>query len=142
MQIELEDLDYQRRAIAAVVGVFVGQTKNTFDNSNLFGIQANVTDLTSEQIEANKLRIIVENGISEEAAKLNPDPDICIEMETGTGKTLVYLRTAYELYKIHRLTKFIILVPSVAIKEGVLQSFEDFKKPLADRYGFIPACFE
>ena len=63
-------------------------------------------------------------------------------METGTGKTLVYLRTAYELYKEYRLTKFIILVPSIAIKEGVLTSVEDFEKPLADRYGFTPACFE
>ncbi len=142
MQIPLEDLEYQRRATAAVVGVFDGQMKNTFDNSNFFGIQANLTDLTSEQIEANNRRIIAENGIAEDDAKLSPDPDICIEMETGTGKTLVYLRTAYELYKEYRLTKFIILVPSIAIKEGVLASVEDFKKPLADRYGFTPACFE
>jgi type III restriction enzyme len=142
MQIELEDLDYQRRAIAAAIGVLDGQVKNTFDNSNLFGIQANITDLTPEQLEENKKRIIAENSIAEEDAKLSPDPDVCIEMETGTGKTLVYLRTAYELYKEYRLTKFIILVPSIAIKEGVLQSVEDFKKPLADRYGFSPACFE
>ncbi|MFZ4774887.1 MAG: DEAD/DEAH box helicase family protein, partial [Terrimicrobiaceae bacterium] len=142
MQLELEDLEYQRRAIAAVVGVLDGQIKNTFDNSNLFGIQANITDLTPEQIEDNKKRIIAENGVAEADAKLSPDPDVCIEMETGTGKTLVYLRTAYELYKEYRLTKFIILVPSIAIKEGVLQSVEDFKKPLADRYGFTPACFE
>lgn len=141
-KLELEELDYQRRAIAAVVGVLAGQVRNTFDNSNLFGIQANFTDLTPEQIEQNKRHIIASNGISEDASKLSPDPDLCIEMETGTGKTLVYLRTAYELYKEHRLSKFIILVPSIAIKEGVLQSFEDFKKPLADRYGFTPALFE
>jgi type III restriction enzyme len=142
MQLLLEDLEYQRRAIAAVVRVLDGQTKNTFDNSNLFGIQANITDLTPEQIDQNKRRIITENGVSDTEAQLSPDPDICIEMETGTGKTLVYLRTAYELYKEYRLTKFIILVPSIAIKEGVLTTVEDFKKPLADRYGFTPACFE
>ena len=142
MQLQLEDLEYQRRAISAVVRVLDGQTKNTFDNSNLFGIQANLTDLTPEQIEQNKRRIITENGIPDTEAKLSVDPDICIEMETGTGKTLVYLRTAYELYKEYRLTKFIILVPSIAIKEGVLTTVEDFKKPLADRYGFTPACFE
>lgn len=142
MQIELEDLEYQRRAIAAVVGVLKGQIKNTFDNSNLFGIQANITDRTPEEIMVNKRQVIAENGIAEEEAKLSPDPDVCIEMETGTGKTLVYLRTAYELYREYRLTKFIILVPSIAIKEGVLQSVDDFKKPLADRYGFNPACFE
>lgn len=142
MQIELEDLDYQRRAIATVVEVLDGQTPNNFDNSNFFGIQTNVTNLTPEQIEINKRKIIVENGIDEKDAKLSPDPDICIEMETGTGKTLVYLRTAYELYKKYKLTKFIILVPSIAIKEGVLATIEDFKKPLADTCQVSMASFE
>ncbi len=142
VQLDLEDLDYQRRAIDAAVRIFGGQTKNSFELSNFFGIQANVTDLTPDQFEANKRVIIADNGIEEEDAKLSPDPDACIEMETGTGKTLVYLRTIYELFKEYRLTKFIILVPSIAIKEGVLQSVEEFKKPLADRYGFNPACFE
>src|ERR1035437_8206801 len=84
MQIQLEDLEYQRRAIAAVVGVLEGQVRNSFDNSNLFGIQANVTDLTPAQIEENKRKIISENGVAEAAAKLAPENDICIEMETGT----------------------------------------------------------
>jgi type III restriction enzyme len=121
MEIQLEDLEYQRRAIAAVVGVLEGQVRNSFDNSNLFGIQANVTDLTPAQIEGNKKKIISENGVAEADAKLAPENDICIEMETGTGKTLVYFRTIYELYQRYRLTKFIILVPSIAIKEGVLK---------------------
>jgi type III restriction enzyme len=105
MQLELEDLEYQRRAIAAAVKVLRGQIKNSFENSNLFGIQANVSDLTAEQIEENKKAIVAEHGIAEEDAKLSPDRDVCIEMETGTGKTLVYLRTAYELYKEYHLTK-------------------------------------
>ena len=142
MQIPLEDLEYQRRAIAAVVGILEGQVRNSFDNSNLFGIQANITDLTPAQIEENKKRIIGETGVDEADAKLSPDNDICIEMETGTGKTLVYFRTVYELYQRYRLTKFIILVPSIAIKEGVLATFDAFKKPLTDRYGLLPLCFE
>ncbi len=142
MQIPLEDLEYQRRAVAAAVGVFSGQVKNTFDNANFFGIQANVCDLTPEQIERNKQGILLENGIAEEEASLSPDADVCIEMETGTGKTLVYLRTAYELHREYGLTKFIVLVPSIAIKEGVLTTLKDFRAPLADRYGFTPACFE
>lgn len=142
MPIDLEDLAYQRRAVHSVLGVLDGQAASTFENSNLFGIQANVTDLSAEQIEANKRRVIAENGVTEDEAKLSPDSDLCIEMETGTGKTLVYLRTAYELFQKYGLTKFIILVPSIAIKEGVLKTFADFKKPLADRYGFTPACFE
>lgn len=142
MQLPLEDLEYQRRAIASVVGVLEGQVRNSFDNSNLFGIQANITDLTPAQIEENKKRIIAENGVPETDAKLSPENDICIEMETGTGKTLVYFRTIYELYQKYRLTKFIILVPSIAIKEGVLATFEAFERQLANRYGFTPACFE
>ena len=142
MQLPLEDLEYQRRAIAAAVAVLEGQIRNSFDNSNLFGIQANITDLTPVQIEENKKRIITDNGVAEADAKLSPDPDICIEMETGTGKTLVYLRTIYELYQRYRLTKFIIFVPSIAIKEGVLSTIDAFKKPLADCYGFTPTCFE
>ncbi|HRW76911.1 MAG TPA: DEAD/DEAH box helicase family protein, partial [Saprospiraceae bacterium] len=116
MQFFLEDLEYQRQAIASVTGVFAGQIRNTFENSNLFGIQANITDLTSEEIDANKRRVLAENGITEADACISPDSEICIEMETGTGKTLVYLRTIYELYKEYRLTKFMILVPSIAIK--------------------------
>jgi len=122
--------------------VLEGQVRNSFDNSNLFGIQANITDLTPSQIEENKKCIITENGVAEADAKLSADNDICIEMETGTGKTLVYFRTIYELYQKYRLTKFIILVPSVAIKEGVLSTFEAFEHQLANRYGITPACFE
>jgi len=142
MQLTLEDLEYQRRAIATVIGVLDGQTRNTFDNSNLFGIQTNISDLTPPQLEENKRRILVQNGVPATDARLSPDNDICIEMETGTGKTLVYFRTIYELFQRYRLTKFIILVPSIAIKEGVLTTFDTFKKPLAERYGFTPACFE
>jgi type III restriction enzyme len=142
MELKLEDLEYQRRAIAAVVRVLDGQVRNSFENSNLFGIQGNFTDLTPAQIEENKRRIISENGVAEADAKLSSENDICIEMETGTGKTLVYFRTIYELYQRYRLTKFIILVPSIAIKEGVLATFEDFKSQLANRHGFTPACFE
>jgi type III restriction enzyme len=142
MQTLLEDLEYQNRAIATAVRVLNGQIRNSFDNANLLDIQANVTDLTPEQIEQNKRLLLEENGVIETDAKLCPENDICIEMETGTGKTLVYLRTIYELYKEHGLTKFIILVPSIAIKEGTLATFKSFNKQLVDRYGFSLACFE
>jgi type III restriction enzyme len=142
MQIHLEDLEYQRRAVEAVVAALDGQVRNTFERANLFGIHANVIDLTPEQILDNKRRIIAENGISEDEARLSVDADICIEMETGTGKTLVYLRTIYELHRAYGLTKFVILVPSVPIKEGVLQTLGDFGVALADIYGLSPTVFE
>jgi len=142
MSIQLEDLEYQREAIDAVVDVLDGQIRNTFDNSNLLGIHANTSSLTAAQIEANKKAIILKTGVSETDAALTPDKDICIEMETGTGKTLVYFRTMYELHKRYGLTKFIVLVPSIAIKEGTLSAFEDFRDQLGNRYGFTPSCFE
>jgi len=54
----------------------------------------------------------------------NPDRRFVIEMETGTGKTYVYTKTIYELNKRYGFTKFIIVVPSVAIREGVYKSFQ------------------
>ena len=134
MSLPLEDLEYQRRAVAAVVGVFEGQSPNTFDNANFFGIQSNLTDLSPEQLDANKRRIIADNGIPPEDARLSPEPDLCIEMETGTGKTLVYLRTIYELHRRYGMTKFIILVPSIAIREGVRNAFANFREPLNALY--------
>ncbi len=142
MRIHLEDLEYQRRAVAAVVETLNGQVRNTFERANLFGIHANVIDLTPEQLLENKRRVISANGISEQDANFTPELDLCIEMETGTGKTLVYLRTAYELHRAYGLTKFIILVPSVPIKEGVLAAVQEFGEPLAERYGFSPTLTE
>ncbi len=52
------------------------------------------------------------------------DVTLTVEMETGTGKTYTYIKTMYELNKLYGWTKFIIVVPSVAIREGVLKSFQ------------------
>lgn len=142
MSLRLEDLEYQRDAVNAVIDALDGQVRNTFERANLFGIHANVIDLTPAQVRENMRRVIAANGIAEEDAKLSDDRDVCIEMETGTGKTLVYLRTAYELHKAYGLTKFIIVVPSVPIREGVLSSFADFGDALEQRYGFKVTPFE
>ena len=52
-----------------------------------------------------------------------------VEMETGTGKTYVYLRTIYELNNLYGFKKFVIVVPSVAIREGVLKNLEITHEP-------------
>ena len=142
MELKLEDLAYQREAIDAVVRLFEGQPRNTFDMACREGVRSNVLTIPTEQVRENCLATIKDSGIDEETASLDEALDFCIEMETGTGKTLVYLKTAYELYRQYAFTKFIILVPSVAIKEGVLSTFDGFKQQLADVYGFTPACFE
>lgn len=60
---------------------------------------------------------------------------LSIEMETGTGKTYTYIKTMYELYKHYGWTKFIIVVPSVAIREGVIKSLETMADHFAEEYG-------
>ena len=142
MELKLEELLYQREAIDAVVRLFEGQPRNTFDMACREGVRSNVLTILTEQVRENFLATIKDSGIDEETATLDEALDFCIEMETGTGKTLVYLKTAYELYRQYAFTKFIILVPSVAIKEGVLSTFDVFKRQLAVMYGFTPACFE
>lgn len=142
MELQLESLKYQDIAVQSVVKVFDGTEKNTFDNACIEGIRSNVCKLTAEQIKENIKGVLTENGIDEETAKLSADNDLCIEMETGTGKTLVYVKTIYELYKHYGFTKFIILVPSVAIRQGVLSAFRIFDKQLENIYGFTPKAFE
>lgn len=142
MELHLESLKYQDIAVQSVVKVFDGTEKNTFDNACIEGIHSNVCKLTAEQIKDNIKGVLTENGIDEETAKLSTDNDLCIEMETGTGKTLVYIKTIYELYKHYGFTKFIILVPSVAIRQGVISAFKIFDKQLENIYGFTPKAFE
>lgn len=60
---------------------------------------------------------------------------LSIEMETGTGKTYTYIKTMYELHKHYGWTKFIIVVPSVAIREGVIKSLETMADHFAEEYG-------
>ena len=142
MKLKLEELQYQQSAIESAAKVFEGTAKNTFDNASFGGIRTNFCQLTTAQLTENINKVVDENGISKEAAKISESNDVCIEMETGTGKTLVYLKTIYELYKQYSFTKFIILVPSVAIRQGVLGTLKAFEKQLEDIYGFRPYSFE
>jgi len=142
MYFKLEQLEYQEHALDSVVKIFRGAEKNTFDNACVEGIRANYLSLTPREIEENVRQVIRDNGIPETTARLTPGYDFCIEMETGTGKTLVYLKTIFELFKHYGFTKFVILVPSVAIKEGVLAAFDIFKNQLEECYGFKPGCFD
>src|SRR5205085_3982761 len=61
-----------------------------------------------------------------------------IEMETGTGKTYVYLRTVFELHRLYGFTKFVIVVPNVAIREGVLASIDLLRDHLRSLYDNVP----
>ena len=142
MELKLEELEYQRIAIQSVVKIFEGTDKNTFDNACIEGIRFNMCRLSGKQIEEAIKNIALENNIDFKTAQLSVDKDLCIEMETGTGKTLVYIKTVYELFKHYGFTKFIILVPSVAIRQGVLGTFKAFNKQLENIYGFKPNAFQ
>ena len=142
MELKLEDLQYQQTAIQSVIKVFDGCQMNTFDNACIDGLRFNLCTLSSQQVSENIEAVAKENGLEPATAKISGDNDLCVEMETGTGKTLVYIKTIYELYRHYGFTKFIILVPSVAIRQGVLVTFKAFEKQLENIYGFKITPFE
>ena len=125
MQLKLENLEYQEQAIKSVVKIFDGNARNTFDNATFEGIRSNFSNLNLEEFQENIKNVAQENGLLPENIYLSEERELSIEMETGTGKTLVYIKTIFELFKHYNFTKFIILVPSVAIREGVLASFQN-----------------
>lgn len=163
VQIKFESgQDYQLEAIDSVTSLFSGWNQaaasqreaQRFDDSDaLFNesAESNGWGVSDEDLLANA-KIIQSRtrtndvgeriGIIPEAFKLNPlhDPslrDFSIEMETGTGKTYVYLRTAIELSLKYGLTKFVIVVPSVAIREGVVSSLKQMKQHFRELYSSV-----
>jgi type III restriction enzyme len=158
------NLEHQSHAINAVVDVFRGQpsqldTSAALDNFALAqpidvsGSQAVISQQISSQAIANQ-RIISdeqvldniqavqrEHNIEPSTTLYDDDKNLAkyglnasIEMETGTGKTYVYLRSIYELYQTYDMRKFVIVVPSVAIREGVMKSIEMTKAHFAALY--------
>lgn len=128
------DLDYQAEAIRAVCDLFEGQEVcNTlftvasdsslplFQNENDLGI-GNRLKLLDDEVLSNVKQVQLRNGLA--PASTLPSLDFTVEMETGTGKTYVYLRSMFEMNRRYGFTKFIVVVPSVAIKEGVYKSLQ------------------
>lgn len=150
---QFKPLDYQRVAAEAVVDCFEGQPRleglsyqidpgrQRTTQSALFG----ETGFRNAPLQLNDARLL-ENIrrvqmrghlppsdalIRSRAAPVNLD----VEMETGTGKTYVYIDTMYRLYQRYGWSKFIVVVPSVAIREGVFKTFEDTEAHFHERYG-------
>ena len=128
------NLHYQEQAVSAVVDLFRGQTpkqssftiSNYSDQGTMYtdnGI-GNKLELVDEEILENLQAVQLRNGLPQTKTLKKGAYDFDIEMETGTGKTYVYLRTIFELNKAYGFKKFIIVVPSIAIKEGVAKSLE------------------
>ena len=145
------NLDFQLQAIEAVCGLFRGQeicrTEFTVTRDpaepqarlafaqNDLGI-GNRLFLLDDEILQNLNAIQLRNGVP--PSDVLDSGDFTVEMETGTGKTYVYLRTIFELNKRYGFSKFVIVVPSIAIKEGVYKSLQITEEHFRALYSGTP----
>ena len=145
------DLDYQKAAIESVCDLFRGQeicrteftvTRDTADTQQRMGFAendigiGNRLTLLDDELLKNLNDIQLRNGLPPSASLASGD--FTVEMETGTGKTYVYLRTVFELNKRYGFNKFVIVVPSVAIKEGVYKSLQIMEEHFRSLYANVP----
>jgi len=145
------NLPHQEQAIESILSIFEGQeicqtnfTMPSIDNSGqqkLFSTQSdlgigNRLELLDEEILENIQNTQLKNGLKQ--AKTIESKDFTVEMETGTGKTYVYLRSIFEMNKRFGFIKFIIVVPSIAIKEGVYKSLQITEQHFKEHYDNIP----
>ena len=145
------NLDFQLQAVEAVCDLFRGQevcrteftvTQDTLDSQIQLAYAetdlgvGNRLSLLDEEILQNLKDIQLRNGLLPSASL--DSGDFTVEMETGTGKTYVYLRTIFELNKRYGFTKFVIVVPSIAIKEGVYKSLRITEEHFRALYSGTP----
>ena len=148
MQLIFEHQKFQAEAAQAVVDVFKGQSISSSsylidrgsDDSMMSVLDVGWrnkpidADLTDEVI-LNQINKIQDNNNICLSDKLEGRYNLTIEMETGVGKTYTYIKTMYELNKNYGWSKFIIVVPSIAIREGVKKSFEVTEQHFLEEYG-------
>ncbi|MGB3675382.1 MAG: DEAD/DEAH box helicase family protein [Candidatus Nanopelagicales bacterium] len=148
---------YQKDAVLSVVDLFEGQpadaaalattltaqlAEDVGDQGSLLGEDyrleigavGNNLLLDDEAVLQNLQAVQDRNGLEVVAELADGGLDFDVEMETGTGKTYVYLRTIFELSKRYNFTKFVILVPSVPIKEGVISSIQAMEEHFRQLY--------
>ncbi|GAA9602086.1 type III restriction-modification system endonuclease [Helicobacter pylori] len=143
MKIKFKRLDYQEKCLNQILGVFKGIDLREPENdaqriSNpVFEIEA-IKDVLLENIENLRLKQKITQGSVGIDKSLNCD----ILMETGTGKTFCFLECVYALHKNYHLSKFIVLVPSNAIKLGVLKSIEITREFFKSEYSVHLESYE
>ena len=150
---------YQTDAVNSVVRVFAGQPYNDkfnyrMDVGSNFSINGSLLDprfdddsfytgfsnspilLNDEQLLKNVNDVQIENNVKESKSldKQMNVPSLDVEMETGTGKTYVYIKTMFELNRQYGWSKFIVVVPSIAIREGVQKSFQTMQEHFMNIY--------
>ena len=165
MKFKFKIQDYQTEAVDAVVKAFDGQPYNdrfsymrdmgnqtkivqtsfideyaNYDDEVKTGFENAPIALSDAQLLDNIRSLQLANNIKQSTALSKPFGDGCrcaldIEMETGTGKTYCYIKTMFELNKAYGWSKFIVVVPSIAIREGVKKSFEVMEDHFFEHYG-------
>ena len=151
------DLVYQKDAVNAALGIFEGQEVRQINFSvpmikkdlqmDLFKKQShlgigNKLELLNDEVLENVRNIQIKQGLKQsENLDAIKSMNFTVEMETGTGKTYVYLRSIFEMNKLYGFTKFIIVVPSIAIKEGVYKSLQITEKHFKQLYENIQYDF-
>ena len=147
MKIQYKHQKFQADAAKAITNLFAGQPFLT--NSYLIdeGENYSLTEftgwnnalinprLTKQTILEHVKKQQIEQGIEPSKILEGDGFNFTIEMETGVGKTYTYIKTIYELNKLYGWSKFIIVVPSIAIREGVYKSFETTQDHFMDEYG-------
>lgn len=133
----IRDLGKMKSDSGQMVFGFSDEEMELYDPANDTGYKNELVELTDEQLLQNIQTIQKQNNIKT-SASLIKDLGRCsldIEMETGTGKTYVYIKTMFELNKKYGWSKFIVVVPSIAIREGVRKSFEITADHFMEHYG-------
>ena len=149
--------EFQTQAVEAVVNLFEGQPRIEanlrFAAGGGFSSIGNRLDIGEEDILANLQAVQAANNIKPQDIELKlisetvntadgdvkvAFPNFSVEMETGTGKTYVYIRTALDLFRRYGFRKFIVVVPSVAIREGVLKTLQITEQHFKAQYGNLP----
>ena len=167
MKLQFKIQQYQTDAVNSVVEVFEGQPKRErvsyridpgrivpTANPALFEIEERSDagfrnaeiELTNRQLLENVRRVQRSQNLPESCAltysKASPKaPNLDVEMETGTGKTYVYIKTIMELHKCYGWSKYIVVVPSIAIREGVKKTFDVTAAHFQELYGTKPRPF-
>lgn len=157
MKIKFKHQQFQADAVKSIIDVFNGQPnessrftldkgrrqkteysgdlfESTTTNESDYGFKNNPIKLIDQEV-LNNIQTTQRNNGLKMSERLEGKFNLTVEMETGTGKTYTYIRTMFELYKKYGWSKFIIVVPSIAIREGVLKTFEITEDHFMSEYG-------
>jgi type III restriction enzyme len=157
MKIKFKHQQFQLDAVKSIVDTFHGQPnessrftldkgrrqkteyagdliQSTFGKDSEYGFKNNPIKLLDQEV-LNNIQAAQRNNGLKLSERLDGKFNLTVEMETGTGKTYTYIRTMFELYKRYGWSKFIIIVPSIAIREGVLKTFQITEDHFMAEYG-------